>query len=128
MANDGENLTEVGQWLDRYPNMVVEMAARIAELGRQPYTAREFFINYADRILFGTDGPRVRERLYPHWRFLETRDEYFPYAENPFPPQGFWNIYGIDLPDDVLRKIYHENAVRLIPGVKEKLAAFVESN
>lgn len=125
MANDGENLAEVAEWLDRYPNMVVEMAARLAELGRQPYTARDFFIKYADRIMFGSDGPRVRERLYPHWRFLETRDEYFPYAENPFPPQGFWNIYGIGLPDDVLKKVYHENAARLIPGVQEKLAKFV---
>jgi predicted TIM-barrel fold metal-dependent hydrolase len=126
MANDGENLAEVAAWLDKYPNMYVEMAARLAELGRQPYTAREFFIKYADRIMFGTDGPRVRERLFPHWRFLETRDEYFRYAENPFPPQGFWNIHGIGLPDDVLKKIYHENAARIIPGVKEKLAMYME--
>jgi predicted TIM-barrel fold metal-dependent hydrolase len=121
MANDGEDLAEVGGWLDQYPNMVVETAARIAELGRQPYTAREFFLKYSDRILFGTDGPRVRERLLPHWRFLETRDEYCPYAENPFPPQGLWNIYGIELPDDVLKKVYSENAARIIPGVREKL-------
>lgn len=123
MANDGEDLAEVGKWLDEYPNMVVELAARIAELGRQPYTSREFFLKYSDRILFGTDGPRVRERLLAHWRLLETKDEYFPYAENPFPPQGFWNIYGIGLPEDVLRKLYHENARRLIPGVREKLTA-----
>ncbi len=122
MGNDAEDLAEVGQWLDEYPNMMVELAARIAELGRQPYTARDFFLKYSDRILFGTDGPRVRERLLRHWRFLETRDEYFPYAENPFPPQGFWNIYGLGLPDDVLKKVYHENAVRVIPGVREKLA------
>jgi predicted TIM-barrel fold metal-dependent hydrolase len=121
MANDGEDLAEVGRWLDEYPNMMVELAARIAELGRQPYTARAFFLKYSDRILFGTDGPRVRERLLPHWRFLETNDEYFPYAENPFPPQGFWNIYGLGLPDDVLRKVYHENAARVVPGVREKL-------
>ncbi len=123
LANDGENLAEVGGWLDEHPNMVVELAARIAELGRQPFTARAFFLKYADRILFGTDGPRVRERLLPHWRFLETQDEYFPYAENPFPPQGLWNIYGIGLPDDVLKQIYHENAERLIPAVREKMAA-----
>ena len=124
VANDGENLAEVGQWLDKYPNMVVETAARIAELGRQPYTAREFFLKYSDRIMFGTDGPRVRERLYPHWRFLETFDEYFPYAENPFPPQGFWNIYGIGLPDEVLKKVYYENALRIIPGAKQKYEVF----
>lgn len=123
MGNDAEDLSQLGHWLDEYPNLYVDMTSRIAELGRQPYTAREFFLKYADRILFGTDGPRSRERLLPHWRFLETRDEYFPYAENPFPPQGFWNIYGIDLPDDVLRKVYQENAARIIPGVKERVGA-----
>jgi hypothetical protein len=61
------------------------------------------------------------KRLAPHWRLLETADEYFPYAEDQYPPQGFWNIYGLDLPDAVLRKIYNENAARLIPGVKERL-------
>lgn len=120
-ANDGEDLRQVAEWLDRYPNLHIDIAARIAELGRQPYTARAFFLKYADRILFGTDGPRVPERLHYHWRFLETYDEYFPYAENPFPPQGFWRIYGIGLPDDVLRKVYYENAARLIPGVAERL-------
>ncbi|MGC3969510.1 MAG: amidohydrolase family protein [Pirellulales bacterium] len=78
-------------------------------------------MKYADRILFGTDGPRAPARLFPYWRFLESDDEYFAYAENPFPPQGLWNIYGIYLPDDVLRKVYHENAARIIPGVTEKL-------
>ena len=124
VANNPEDLETVGKWLDAYPNLYIDIAARIAELGRQPYTTRDFFIKYADRVLFGTDGPRVPARLFPHWRFLETRDEYFPYAETPFPPQGLWNIYGIDLPDDVLRKIYHENAERLIPGVKERLDAY----
>jgi len=121
-GNDGEDLAEVGAWLDEYPNLSIDIAARIAELGRQPYTARAFFLKYADRILFGTDGPRVPERLHYHWRFLETYDEYFPYAENPFPPQGLWRIYGIGLPDDVLRKVYYENAARLIPGVMERLS------
>jgi predicted TIM-barrel fold metal-dependent hydrolase len=121
LANDGEDLEQVGRWLDEHPNLVVEMASRIAELGRQPRTARRFLIKYADRVMFGTDGPRPAGRLLPYWRFLETEDEYFPYAENPFPPQGFWNIYGVGLPDDVLKKIYHENAARIIPGVKERL-------
>lgn len=124
VANNPEDLATVGQWLDEYPNLYVEIAARIGELGRQPFTAREFFLKYADRIMFGTDGPRDPRRLVLHWRFLETRDEYFPYAENDFPPQGFWRIDGLDLPDDVLRKVYHENAARVIPGVAEKLAAW----
>ena len=121
MANNPENLAEVGEWLDAHANLHVEISARIAELGRQPTSAREFFIKYADRILFGTDGPRDRLRLAPHWRLLETRDEYFPYAEEQYPPQGLWNIYGLDLPDEVLRKVYQGNAARLIPGVAERL-------
>ncbi len=121
VANYPENLAEVGHWLDKYPNLHVEIAARIAELGRQPNTARKFFLDYADRILFGTDGPRSPERLWPHWRMLETGDEYFSYAEGQYPPQGLWNIYGLNLPDEVLRKVYHENAARLIPGISERL-------
>jgi len=121
VAGNPENLAEVGQWLDAYPNFYVEIAARIAELGRQPYTARDFFLDYSDRILFGTDGPRDVKRLTPHWRMLETRDEYFPYAEDEYPPQGLWNIYGLELPDDVLRKVYYENAARIVPGVAERL-------
>ena len=126
VANYPENLAEVGRWLDRYPNLHIEIAARIAELGRQPRTARKFILKYADRIMFGTDGPRPVGRLLPHWRMLETSDEYFPYAENQYPPQGLWNIYGLDLPDEVLRKIYSENAVRLIPGVEQRLKKFAE--
>ncbi|HET6882994.1 MAG TPA: amidohydrolase family protein [Pirellulales bacterium] len=122
LANDGEDLAEAGRWLDEHPNLVLEIASRINELGRQPYTARDFLLKYADRILFGTDGPRSPDRLVLYWRFLETRDEYFPYAETPFPPQGFWRIYGIDLPDEVLKKVYSENAARIIPGVRERLA------
>lgn len=127
MANHPENLAEVGAWLERYPNLVVEISSRIAELGRQPYTAREFFITWQDRILFGTDGPRPAARLTPHWRFFETRDESFAYAENPFPPQGLWRIHGIDLPEPVLKKLYHENAARVIPGVREKLQRVTKS-
>lgn len=121
VANNPEDLAEVGRWLDAYPNLVVEISARLAELGRQPRAARQFFVRYADRILFGTDGPRTPERMRPHWRLLETADEYFPYAEDQYPPQGLWNIYGLDLPDDVLRKVYAENAARLIPGIAERL-------
>jgi predicted TIM-barrel fold metal-dependent hydrolase len=98
VASSSEDPASVGRWLDAHPNLNVDIAARIGELGRQPYTARRFFTKYSQRILFGTDGPRVAERLEYHWRFLETQDEYFPYAENPFPPRGFWNIYGLALP------------------------------
>lgn len=121
MANDAEDLEQTAQWLDRYPNMVVELASRISELGRQPYTARDFLINYQERVLFGTDGPWPELRYSRYWRFLETRDEYFPYSEKDFPPQGFWQIYGVDLPDEVLKKIYQTNAARIIPGVAERL-------
>ncbi|MGL4514074.1 MAG: amidohydrolase family protein [Lacipirellulaceae bacterium] len=123
LANLPEDLAAVGAWLDRAPNLVVELSSRIAELGRQPYTARRFLIRYQDRILWGSDGPRPAARLDANWRFLETRDEYFAYAETPFPPQGMWWIDGVGLPDPVLRKLYYENAERLIPGVRAKLAA-----
>jgi predicted TIM-barrel fold metal-dependent hydrolase len=121
MANDAEDLVETSQLLDAHPNLYIELASRISELGRQPYSARDFLIKYQDRVMFGTDGPWPEPRYRSYWRFLETRDEYFPYAEKPFPPQGFWQIYGVHLPDDVLKKIYSENAKKAIPGVKERL-------
>ncbi len=120
VANNPEDLQTVGDWLDQYPNLYVEPASRIAELGRQPYTAREFMLEHQDRILFGTDGPWPELRLTYYWRFFETFDEYFPYSEKQPPPQGLWQIYGIGLPDEVLRKIYFENAIKLIPGLREK--------
>ena len=120
MADIPEDLAKLGSYLDRFPNMHVEIAARVAELGRQPYTARKFFLKYSDRILFGTGGVPPISELIPHWRFLETWDEDFPYEDNPFPPQGLWNIYGLGLPDAVLKKVYFSNAVRLIPGIKIK--------
>jgi predicted TIM-barrel fold metal-dependent hydrolase len=109
-----ENLGWVAAMLDRYPNFNIDFSARLAELGRQPYTARRFFIDYADRIVFGTDaGPDVDAyRLY--YRFLETDDEYFSYCGWEPPPQGRWRIYGLFLPDDVLLKVYHANARRLL--------------
>ncbi|MCA9134306.1 MAG: amidohydrolase [Planctomycetales bacterium] len=120
LGNDGEDLAETARMLDTFPNVVVEIASRIAELGRQPYTARDFMVRYQDRILLGTDGPWPEQRYRYYWRFLETRDEYFPYSEKPIPPQGLWRIYGVHLPDAVLKKIYHGNASRLIPGVAER--------
>ncbi len=111
-----ENLAHVAERLDAFPNMYVDTAARIAELGRQPYTARKFFLKYADRILFGTDAYPF-ECIYhtASYRFFETFDEYFPYEPTgKIPTQGRWRIYGIGLPDDVLKKIYFENAERLM--------------
>ncbi|RME20360.1 MAG: hypothetical protein D6800_13235 [Candidatus Zixiibacteriota bacterium] len=101
--------------------MVVEFASRISELGRQPYSAREFLLKYQDRVLFGTDGPWPEQRYWYYWRFLETQDEYFPYSEKPFPPQGMWRIYGVFLPDQALQNIYYRNAARLIPGIRQRL-------
>ncbi len=121
LGNDGEDLSETAALLEAYPNVVVEIASRISELGRQPYSARDFLIQYSDRVLFGTDGPWPEQRLQYYWRFLETRDEYFPYSEKAFPPQGLWRIYGVHLPKNVLRKLYSENAARVIPGVAERL-------
>jgi predicted TIM-barrel fold metal-dependent hydrolase len=121
VANNAEDLATVAKWLEAYPNLYIEPASRIGELGRQPYTARKFMIEHADRILFGTDGPWPELRLTYYWRFLETHDENFPYSEKEFPPQGFWRIYGVGLPDDVLRKIYHENAEKIIPGVAQRM-------
>ncbi|KAA1260050.1 Amidohydrolase [Rubripirellula obstinata] len=124
IANNSEDLGVVGGWLDRYPNLYIEPASRISELGRQPRAARQFLIRYADRLLFGTDGPWPEQRLRIYWRFFETSDESFDYSEKVPPPQGFWKIYGIDLPDDVLKKMYHENAAKLIPGVAERVQKF----
>ena len=87
--------------------------ARIGELGRQPRASRRFFDRYQDRILFGTDGPQ--DSLYPiYFRFLETEDEYFDYSPGPIPSQGRWKIYGLGLSDQILRKVYSENAERLL--------------
>ena len=127
MANNAEDLAKVGQWLDQYPNLFLEPASRISELGRQPITARAFLIRYADRLLFGTDGPWPEQRLRIYWRFFETHDESFDYSEKVPPPQGLWKIQGVDLPDDVLKKLYFENAARLIPGVAQRIHDFSPS-
>ena len=113
LAEKSENLAYVGRLLDDNPNLYVDIGARTAELGRQPYTSREFFLQYADRIVFGTDLVPHEEMYRLHFRFLETRDEYFDYPSHA-SRQGRWQIYGIDLPDDILKKIYRENALRLL--------------
>lgn len=111
-GNNAEDLASVADKLDKYPNMVVDIDARISELGRQPYSARKFFLKYQDRILFGTDTTpdRVAYRIY--YRFLETDDENFDCSASHHR-QGFWNIYGVFLPDDVLEKLYRKNAERI---------------
>ncbi len=125
VVNNAEHLAEVAEWLDTYPNLYTEFASRINELGRQPYTARKFLVKYQDRVLFGTDGPWPETRVRLYWRFLETYDENFPYSEKDFPPQGLWNIYGVGLPDEVLKKIYFENALKLLPKVRNDYEASV---
>jgi predicted TIM-barrel fold metal-dependent hydrolase len=117
MANDGEDLAEIGRWLDAYANMYVDIDARISELGRQPYSARRFFLKYQDRIMFGTDTVPNRDAYRIYYRFLETDDEYFDPAGGHHP-QGFWMIYGVFLPRDVLEKLYVKNAERLLVGLK----------
>lgn len=109
-----ENLKWVGDLLDRAPNFFVDIGARIGELGRQPYTARRFFIQYADRILFGTDMGASTDIYRLYYRFLETEDEYFNYSLQDIPDQGRWHIYGLNLPSDVLEKVYHRNAMRVL--------------
>jgi predicted TIM-barrel fold metal-dependent hydrolase len=111
-GNNAEDLASVADKLDRYPNMYVDVDARISELGRQPYTARRFFLKYSDRIMFGTDTPPQRDAYRIYYRFLETDDEYFDCSASHHR-QGFWNIYGIFLPREVLEKVYHKNAERL---------------
>lgn len=108
-----ENLAWVGQMLDDCPNYFIDFSARIGELGRQPYSARHFFLQYADRILFGLDGSPDVDGYRLYYRFLETDDEYFNYNLVDPPQQGRWHICGIYLPDDVLRKVYFNNAAQL---------------
>lgn len=116
-GNNAEDLASVAEKLDKYPNMFVDFDARISELGRQPHTARKFFLKYQDRILFGTDTTPRREAFRIYYRFLETDDEYFDCSESHHL-QGFWNIHGINLPPDVLEKIYRKNAERVLFGLK----------
>lgn len=122
-----ENLGFVSRMMDAYPNLYTDISARIAELGRAPYSARSWFLKYADRILFGTDSTPRLEMYQTHFRFLETADEYFNYSPGAdIPPQGRWRIYGVYLPDEVLRRVYQENAQRLL-GLAESASGSVSS-
>lgn len=113
LAESSEDLSYLSQLLDRYSNLFVDISARTPELGRQPYSSRAFLLRYADRVLFGTDLLPEVEMYRLYYRFLETADEYFDYPTHA-SRQGRWKIYGLHLPDDVLRKLYRENALRLL--------------
>jgi len=109
----GNDLGRLGRLLDELPNVNTEVAAVLHELGRQPRAARAFLIKYQDRVLFGKDiwAP---EEYWTYFRTFETADEYFPYYRKR---HAFWRLYGLDLPDAVLRKIYYKNALRILPGI-----------
>jgi predicted TIM-barrel fold metal-dependent hydrolase len=107
------DLGKLGGLLNQMPNVVVEFGAVIAELGRQPKAARKFFEQYQDRILFGKDS-WVPEEYATYFRVLETEDEYFPYHKKY---HAFWRMYGMGLPDSILKKVYYKNALRIIPNI-----------
>lgn len=109
----GSDLKKLGELMDQLPNMYTEIGAVIAELGRQPRTAREFLIKYQDRVMFGKDS-WVPEEYGTYFRVLETADDYFPYHKRY---HAFWRMYGLDLPDEVLKKIYYKNALKVIPNI-----------
>ena len=124
VANFPEDLKYVGRLLDENPNVYIDFSARLDELGRQPYTAREFLIRYQDRVYFGSDMPASPEMYRCYFRFLETRDEYFypPDYDGTFNRHR-WAIYGLGLPRKVLAKIYYKNALKIIPGLREQMKA-----
>jgi predicted TIM-barrel fold metal-dependent hydrolase len=109
------NLGLAGRLLEVHPNVVLELAAILYDVGRQPRSAHNFFVKYQDRILFGKDTYAPSEFPY-YWRVLETADEYFDYYRDY---HAFWNLYGMALPDAVLRKVYYQNALRVTPGLPQ---------
>ena len=109
-AND---LGRAAKMLDAFPNVTTEVGAILYDLGRQPRAAREFFVKYQDRILFGKDAFEPSEYPY-YWRVFETNDEYFDYYRNY---HAFWKLYGMGLPDAVLKKLYYQNALKVLPGL-----------
>ena len=109
-AND---LARAAQMLEAYPNVVTEVGAILYDLGRQPRAAHDFFVKYQDRILFGKDSFQPSEYPY-YWRVFETKDEYFDYYRDY---HAFWKLYGMDLPDEVLKKLYYGNAMRVVKGM-----------
>lgn len=113
----GNDLARLGRLLDELPNMYTEIGAVLAELGRQPRFAREWLIRYQDRVMFGKDSWQPEE-YHVYFRVLETADDYFDYYRRR---HAFWKIYGLDLPDEVLRKLYYRNALRVVPGIDPSL-------
>ncbi len=113
----GSDLKKLGELMDAMPNMYTEIGAVIAELGRQPRAAKNFLIKYQDRVMFGKDS-WVPEEYETYFRVLETADEYFPYHKRY---HAFWRMYGLELPDDVLKKIYYKNALKVIPNIDASL-------
>ncbi len=113
----GSDLKKLGQLLDQMPNVYTEIGAVIAELGRQPRAAKVFLTKYQDRVLFGKDS-WMPEEYETYFRVLETEDEYFPYHKRY---HAFWKMYGIGLPDEILKKIYYKNALNLLPGMDKSL-------
>ncbi len=111
----GSDLPRAARLLDELPNVVLEMSAVLYDFGRQPRAARAFFIEYQERVLFGKDSYQPVEFPY-YWRVLETADEYFDYYRNY---HAFWKLYGVDLPDEVLKKLYYANALRVTPGLPQ---------
>jgi predicted TIM-barrel fold metal-dependent hydrolase len=113
----GNDLPRLGKLLDELPNVTTEIGAVLAELGRQPRFARDWLIRYQDRVMFGKDAWEPSE-YHTYFRVLETADDYFDYYRRR---HAFWKIYGLDLPDEVLKKIYYRNALRVIPGIDRSL-------
>tara|TARA_B110000908_G_scaffold163904_1_gene211108 strand:+ start:130 stop:1146 length:1017 start_codon:yes stop_codon:yes gene_type:complete len=113
----GNDLDCLGNHLDTYPNVVTEIGAVLAELGRQPKRAKQFFVSYQDRILFGKDAYKVSE-YYTYFRVLETDDEYFDYYRKR---HAHWKMYGLALPDSILKKLYYKNALKLFPSIQSSL-------
>jgi uncharacterized protein len=119
LAFHGNDLNRLGKLFDSHPNVYVDIAAVLAELGRQPYSAHDFLVKYQDRVLMGKDIYEVNEYKW-YFRALETRDEYFEYYRKR---HAFWRIYGFQVPDEVLKKIYFENALKLVPGLEKQWRA-----
>ncbi len=113
----GNDLDKLGRHLDQYPNVMTEIGAVLAELGRQPKRTHQFFVDYQDRILFGKDSYKVSE-YYTYFRVLETEDEYFEYYRKR---HAHWKMYGLGLPDSILQKLYYKNALRLFPTIDSTL-------
>ncbi|MDY8135548.1 amidohydrolase family protein [Aquimarina sp. 2201CG5-10] len=113
----GNNLEKLAQLMDEMPNMYTEIGAVIAELGRQPRNAKKFLTKYQDRVMFGKDSWNPKE-YYTYFRVLESDDEYFPYYKRY---HAFWKMYGLDLDDEVLKKLYYKNALNVIPNIDKSL-------